>query len=85
MMIRYKHNIYPRHDRPMTVAGAISHALADSDPMQRADNVSEIVGRLLTVLHTKGILLPAELITVLGHHSYEEVSTGNGQAETPTR
>ena len=85
MMLRYKWGMTVRQQQPMTVRQAVAFALSDPDPEARNRDAVEIVGRLLTVLHTKGVLLPNELIHVLGEHQFEEVSTGNGKAETPTR
>lgn len=82
MMVRYRWPMTPQQDRPMTVYRAVAFALSDSDPETRAAATIEFVGRLLTVLHSKGVLLPKELIHVLGEHQFEEY---HGKAETPTR
>ena len=66
----------------MTVEAAVNFALSDPDPQARAAATIEIVGRLLTVLHRKGVLLPSELVEVLGKHDFEEYYA---KAETPTR
>lgn len=83
MMIRYKYPMHARQGQPMTVERAVAYALSDADPEARNRDLTDIVGRLLTVLHRKGVLLPTELIEVLGH-AYEEVRTDNG-TQTPTR
>jgi hypothetical protein len=62
----------PRQGKPMTVKDAVAFALSDPDPEARNRDTVEIVGRLLTVLHSKGVLLPREIVHVLGVQ-YEEV------------
>lgn len=78
MMIRYKHHWKPCNDRPMSVEKAVAFALSDSDPEARAADTAEIVGRLITVCAGKGLLLPDEVIEVLGRHNYE-LSMGDGK------
>ncbi|HKF94128.1 MAG TPA: hypothetical protein VKB96_05915 [Gammaproteobacteria bacterium] len=84
MMIRYKHARVEARNKPMTVERAVAHALSPSTSQSAPEFTSDIVGRLLTVLHSKGILLPTELVQVLGAHDYEEARTDNGTT-TPTR
>jgi len=82
MMIHDTYANTVRAHRPMTVEQAITHSMGHPSAETRNTATAAIVGRLLTVLHAKGILLPSELLTVIGDR-YEEYP--NGKAETPTR
>lgn len=62
----------PGRNQPMGVEQAVKHALSDPDPMAAASEAAEMMARLIHVLHTKGVLLPAEVVQVIGKHSYEE-------------
>lgn len=56
----------------MDVAEAVKHALSDTDPVTVASDQAEMMARLIHVLHKKGVLLPAEVVQVIGSRDYEE-------------
>ena len=65
-------SLTPGRNNPMGVEQAVKHALSDPDPEAFQNIQTEMMARLIHVLHKKGVLLPAEVVQVIGKHSYEE-------------
>jgi hypothetical protein len=72
MKLIWRWPLTPGRNQPMDVEQAVKHALSDPDPYNVASEQAEMMARLIHVLHSKGILLPAEVVQVIGKHSYEE-------------
>lgn len=72
MKLIYRWPMNPARNPSMTVAQAVRHSLQDSDPEAERDNTRHLIARLVHVLHSKGVLLPTEVVYVLGRENYEE-------------
>lgn len=70
MKVRYKHGLNSRQGADLTVGGAVVFECNNSDPEIAHKDTAALLGRLVHTLHKKGLLLPDEVITVLGS-SYE--------------
>jgi hypothetical protein len=71
MRIFWRWPLNARQDKPMEVGEAVKHALSDPDPEAFQNIQTEMMARLIHVLHKKGVLLPDEVLQVIGKHSYE--------------
>lgn len=69
-MTRYVFHAWPNHPRPYTAHNATNAALAtlsESDPVKLAATQAEVTARLIGTLADKGLLLPSEVVKVLGY------------------